>query len=157
MDQKEGMKKCVYHRIDVSLLIPHLDMEEVFGGRRLMTFGGLTKALGARDAIMLGTGILPEQQARLFGCWCMRQVWSSLSQPMREAVEASEQYAQGEISEYAWSQALADAGLTSDISYAQPERVSVGPAPYVSVALDHAECYVIAEVRQLDLLLDLVP
>lgn len=43
------------------------------------------------------TGYHDEQVLREFGCWCVRQVWGLLDDPLsREAVEVAERYARGE-------------------------------------------------------------
>jgi hypothetical protein len=45
-------------------------------------------------------GVMPERDARLFACWCVRRVWHLLTdERSREAVRVAERYARGRATE----------------------------------------------------------
>ncbi len=68
--------------------------------------------------IAMRPGVMTDRNARLFACWCVRQVWHLLTdERSRNAVEVAERYANGEATEgeldaaraTAWDDARADA------------------------------------------------
>jgi len=50
--------------------------------------------------IAMRPGVMTDRNARLFACWCVRQVWHLLTdERSRNAVEVAERYANGEATE----------------------------------------------------------
>ena len=81
------------------------------------------KELWARDDIRYEwrlwiaaqSGVLTDRELRLFGCWCVRQVWHLLTdERSRKAVEVAELFADGKATREELGAAYADA----DAAYA---------------------------------------
>ena len=69
-----------------------------------------------REWIATRTGVLTDRELRLYGCWCVRQVWHLLTdERSRTAVEVSERFADGKATkkELAAARAAARAAQSS--------------------------------------------
>ncbi|HPO17317.1 MAG TPA: hypothetical protein PLI09_28045 [Candidatus Hydrogenedentes bacterium] len=101
--------------------------------------------------IAMRPGVMTDRNARLFACWCVRQVWHLLTdERSRNAVEVAERYANGEATEgeldAAWSAARAaarvaawDAARTAAASYAASAARDAADAFYADAAWDDAQ------------------
>ena len=64
---------------------------------RILEVNGLDDALWALRAVSPKQGVERDRFARLYACWCVRQVWHTLTdERSRRAVEVAERYAVGE-------------------------------------------------------------
>ena len=74
-------------------------------------------------------GVLSDRELRLFGCWCVRQVWDLLTDPRSKvAVEVSERYANGEAT-------MDDLAAASDAAWAAARaaaRAAAGAAAWAA-------------------------
>ena len=67
---------------------------------RILEVNGLNDALWALGAVPAEQSEARDRLARLYACWCVRQVWHLLSdERSRRAVEVAERYAVGEATE----------------------------------------------------------
>ena len=84
-----------------------------------------------REWIAMRPGVLTDRELRLYGCWCVRQVWHLLTdERIRKAVEVSERHAMGTSTaeELASSSAAASVSASAARAWAAWASLAAGAA-----------------------------
>ena len=85
----------------------------------ILDSNGLADAIWALRAVPDEQAAERDRLARLFACWCVRQVWHLLTdERSRTAVEVAERYAVGEATQDELKAAYAAAYAAADAAYA---------------------------------------
>ena len=99
----------------------------------ILDSNGLADALWALRAVPDEQAAERDRLARLFACWCVRQIWHLLTDDRsRTAVEVAERYAVGEATRDALNAAAADAAAAAD--YATYAYAAADAAAYAAYA-----------------------
>ena len=107
----------------------------------------LSDALWALCAVPAEQAAERDRQARLFACWCVRQVWHLLTDGRsRAAVDVAERYAAGDATQDELKAAAAeaaaatayDATTTGYAAYAAAEAAAFAATAYAATAYDAA-------------------
>ena len=110
----------------------------------ILDSNGLADALWALRAVPDEQAAERDKLARLFACWCVRQIWHLLTdERSRTAIEVAERYAFGEATRDALNAAAADAAAyaAADAYYAAYAAYAADYATYAYAATDAAAYY----------------